>query len=171
MVFAAGRWWDRGKNAEVLDAAARLVSWPVFCAGATTSPNGDGVTFRNALPLGSLSYAETLHLMSEAGIFVSPSLYEPFGLAALEAAKAGTPLVLSDIPTYRELWGDAALYFAPDDQVALAKAIDRLSASPWMRKEFGNAALRRSRLYTLAKQASAMRSVYDRASALQARGH
>jgi glycosyltransferase involved in cell wall biosynthesis len=44
---------------------------------------------------------------------VAPSLYEPFGLAVAEAARAARPLVLSDIPTFRELWGDAALTSRP----------------------------------------------------------
>jgi glycosyltransferase involved in cell wall biosynthesis len=171
IVVAAGRWWDAGKNGAVLDAAAQHISWPIFCAGATTSPNGDGMLFHNAMSLGSLSYEESLRLMAEASVFVSPSLYEPFGLAALEAAKAGTPLVLADIPTYRELWTDAALFFPPGDAMALANAINRLSANPCTRKELGDAAIRRSRLYTVAKQASAMRSVYDQAAAIHAGSH
>ncbi len=48
-------------------------------------------------------------------IFVSTSLYEPFGLAVLEAAQAGCPLVLSDIATFRELWDGAAIFFPPGD--------------------------------------------------------
>ena len=40
------------------------------------------------------------------------ALYEPFGLAVLEAAQAGCALVLSDIPTFRELWDGAALFVA-----------------------------------------------------------
>ena len=43
-------------------------------------------------------------------IFVSVSRYEPFGLAVLEAAHAGCALVLSDIPTFRELWQGAASF-------------------------------------------------------------
>ncbi|MDQ2705852.1 MAG: glycosyltransferase family 4 protein, partial [Pseudomonadota bacterium] len=52
IVFAAGRWWDDGKNGSVLDAAASQTNWPIFAAGATTGPNGDAITFRNAVSLG-----------------------------------------------------------------------------------------------------------------------
>jgi hypothetical protein len=43
---------------------------------------------------------------------VGPSV-EPFGLAVLEAAQAGCPLVLSDLPGFRELWDGAALFRRP----------------------------------------------------------
>jgi glycosyltransferase involved in cell wall biosynthesis len=171
MIIAAGRWWDAGKNANVLDAAAGLAQWPVFCAGATRSPNGDGMSFRNAISLGPISNDETRQLIGEASIFVSPSVYEPFGLAALEAATAGTPLVLADIPTYRELWADAALFFRPGDPIALADVINRLCDNRLTRTKLGNAALRRSRLYTSTRQAAAMASAYDEASAIHARGY
>lgn len=171
MIVAAGRWWDAGKNAHVLDDAAALTQWPLFCAGATRSPNGDGMSFRNAISLGPISNDQTRQLMGEASIFVSPSFYEPFGLAALEAAAAGTPLVLADIPTYRELWADAALFFQPDDPIALAEIINRLCGNRLTRTRLGNAGLRHSRLYTSARQAAAMASAYGEASAINARGH
>ena len=52
-------------------------------------------------------------MMARTAVFVSPALYEPFGLAVLEAAQAGCALVLSDIPTFRELWDGVALFVAP----------------------------------------------------------
>jgi glycosyltransferase involved in cell wall biosynthesis len=167
-VLAAGRWWDPGKNGGTLDAAASRTAWPVFAAGPTTGPSGDGMSFQHAVSLGSVPNTETRHLMARCGIFTSPSLYEPFGLAALEAAKAGTPLVLADIPTYRELWDDAALFFPPRDAGALADAVNRLAKSPFTRRKLGAAALRRSYRYTMARQAAATRSAYDEALSVRA---
>ena len=60
---------------------------------------------------------------AKASVFASVSRYEPFGLAVLEAAQAGCALVLSDIPTFRELWDGAALFVPPEDPVALAEAL------------------------------------------------
>jgi glycosyltransferase involved in cell wall biosynthesis len=99
--------------------------------------------------------------MRSAGIFVSPSLYEPFGLAVAEAARLGLPLVLSDIPTFRELWDDAALFVPPRDPKALARAFNGLAADPALRRSFGEAARLRSRRYTPEVQATAMLSLYD----------
>ena len=64
-------------------------------------------------------------LYAGAVLFVSPSRSEGFGLPAVEAAAAGTPLVLSDIPAHRETLGDAAAFFPPGDAQALT---DRLVA-------------------------------------------
>ncbi|TIN16886.1 MAG: glycosyltransferase family 4 protein, partial [Mesorhizobium sp.] len=103
-------------------------------------------------------------LMARAGIFMSPSLYEPFGLAVLEAAMSATPLVLSDIATYRELWDGAAMFYNARNARDLAACINRLSSDAEHRRELGQAAMRRSRRFTLARQAAAMRGVYDKAA-------
>jgi glycosyltransferase involved in cell wall biosynthesis len=168
IILAAGRWWDEGKNAAVLDEAAGHIGKPVFAAGPTSGPNGTSFRFRNAVQLGELPHRDTRRLMARAQLFVSPSLYEPFGLAALEAASAGTPLVLADIPTYRELWGDAALFFPPRNSRLLAAAVDQLMDSPRRWERLSLAALNRSRQFTMERQAAAMHSVYDCAAAIHA---
>lgn len=165
MVFAAGRWWDDGKNGAVLDAAAAASLWPVTLVGPTEGPNGESIAFAHAETRGSLSHQETMALMQEAGVFVSPSLYEPFGLAALEAARSGAAMILSDIPTYRELWSDAALFFDPRDPEALARAINRLTVDPALREKLGAEALERSRAFTVERQAAAMMVIYGQALA------
>lgn len=164
LIFAAGRWWDEGKNGIVLDRAARKTSWPIVTAGATTGPNSATAAFANVTSLGALPNAQIRRLAARCGIFVSPSLYEPFGLAALEAATAGTPLVLSDIPTYRELWSGAALFFPPREPDALASTLNHLAGNGGLRRELGDMALRRSRTYTLQRQAAAMGAAYEQAS-------
>ena len=88
-VFAAGRWWDEGKNGAVLDAAAQHLNWPVRMAGATVGPNEAALDLRHAEALGPLSAPATIDLLSRASIVASPSAYEPFGLVALEAAASG----------------------------------------------------------------------------------
>lgn len=168
LVFAAARWWDEGKNAAVLDQAAPLIEWPIFAAGSMQGPDGQRALFKHAVPLGPLPYEEVRSLMTRAGIFVSPSLYEPFGLAVLEAATSSIPLVLADIPTYRELWDGAALFFDARDPHDLAICIGRLSSDAQRRREFGEAAARRSRKFSLARQAVAMRGVYDKAASAMA---
>ena len=112
-VVAVGRWWDEGENGAVLDEVAARIARPVTMIGSATGPNGETLEIRNAGHIGSLSHADTLARIGKAEVFVSPSLYEPFGLAALEAAASRTPLVLADIPTYRELWEGAALFVPP----------------------------------------------------------
>jgi glycosyltransferase involved in cell wall biosynthesis len=60
--------------------------------------------------LGYVSPAELAALYRGAAVVALPSLYEGFGMPAVEAMVAGAPLVLSDLPVFREVAGDAALY-------------------------------------------------------------
>ena len=71
-----------------------------------------------------------------------------FGLSALEAALSGCALVLGDIPSLREVWGDAALFVAPDDTDALAQALQGLIDRPAYRRELADRATKRAGLYT-----------------------
>jgi glycosyltransferase involved in cell wall biosynthesis len=160
IVFAAGRWWDEGKNGRVLDQATQSVQWPVEMAGPTQAPNGDGMSLVHASHVGELGHAATMDRMRAASIVVSPSLYEPFGLAALEAARLGAALVLSDIPTYRELWDGAALFADPRDPRSFADAINRLIAEPDLRAALSRHARDVSRLFTLERQVEAMGRIY-----------
>jgi glycosyltransferase involved in cell wall biosynthesis len=76
--------------------------------------------------LGPVPYRELLRYYRGAVAFVFPSFIETFGHPLLEAMASGTPVVASDIPTFREIAGDAALYFPPTDPAALAAAIASL---------------------------------------------
>ena len=160
LVFAAGRWWDDGKNGALLDAATWHSAWPVAMAGPCTGPNGQRLELQCARSLGQLPHAEVAQWMARAAIVASPSRYEPFGLAPLEAARAGAALVLSDIPTYRELWDGAALFAAPDDAKGFANAINRFASGDALRHEFAARARQRSGQYSLAAQCAAMQAVY-----------
>ncbi|MBZ9936965.1 glycosyltransferase family 4 protein [Mesorhizobium sp. BR1-1-16] len=161
--LAAGRWWDEGKNGAVLEAAAQRCQWRIFAAGATEGPNGASIDFDAANGLGTVAGDELRGLMAQCGVFVSPSIYEPFGLAALEAALTGAPLVLADIPTYRELWDGAAVFFPPLDATALARTIDWLASDTEERLALGEAAHERASRFTLRRQGRAMRAVYEQA--------
>lgn len=158
--FAAARWWDDGKDGATLDAAAAQCSWPLGMAGPVIGPGGDTLALRYARHMGELPHAQVLEQMRRAAIFVSPSVYEPFGLAALEAARLGCALVLSDIPVYRELWDGAALFAAPHDPESLASAINILIGDGEQRRELARAAEKRSRRYTAGAQNAAMQALY-----------
>jgi glycosyltransferase involved in cell wall biosynthesis len=160
-VVASGRWWDEGKGGATLDAAAALATWPVRLLGPARGANGTSFATAHAALEGERPHAEAVALMREGAIFASPSLYEPFGLAVAEAARAGRPLVLSDIPTFRELWEGAALFVPPRDPEALAAALNRLAADPAERQRLGDAARARSRRFTPEAQAGAMLDLYE----------
>jgi glycosyltransferase involved in cell wall biosynthesis len=115
--------WDLAKGVSTLDSAAHLIPHPVYAAGPVSGPNGASATYPYLNLLGSLDEQVLANWYAKAAVFASVSRYEPFGLAVLEAAQAGCALVLSDIPTFRELWDDAAIFVPPEDPVALANAL------------------------------------------------
>ena len=65
-------------------------------------------------------------LLSRALIYVATSKYEPFGLSPLEAAFSGCALVANEIPSLREIWGEAAFYFRKNDAHSLGNALAML---------------------------------------------
>jgi glycosyltransferase involved in cell wall biosynthesis len=169
VVLAAGRVWDASKNFAALEAAAATIPWPVRLAGACVAPGGASApVLRNVRCLGQLERAEIAAEYAAAPIFVAPSLHEPFGLGVLEAADAGAALVLSDIPSFRELWGGAALFFEPRDPAALAVAVNRLIDAPESRRRLAAAARGRAARYTIAATASGMRRAYRTATVVEA---
>lgn len=160
-VFAAGRWWDEGKNGAVLEQAALHIPWPLKLAGSLHGPGGQQFIARHAEALGPLAHTRLLQALRHAEILVSPSLYEPFGLVALEGARAGCALILSDIPTYRELWEGAALFFPPHHADRLVRQIERLIEDVDLRREMGAKALARSWQFTPERQATRMTELYS----------
>ena len=66
---------------------------------------------------------------------IFPSLAEGFGLPTVEAMSMGCVPVLSDIPCFREIGQDAALYFAPTDSDACADALSRVITDSYLREE------------------------------------
>jgi glycosyltransferase involved in cell wall biosynthesis len=159
-VFTAGRLWDEGKNLATLDRAAARLAAPVLAAGPLHGPNGACVTLAHVRSLGSLSDRGVAEQLSARPVFVSVARYEPFGLAVLEAAQAGCALVLSDIPTFRELWDGAALFVPAEDDRALVSAIERLLQDEGARDRLGRLSRERSRAYGVGAMSEAMLDVY-----------
>lgn len=162
VVLAAGRLWDRAKNVDALVRVARRLPWPVKLAGWTAIERADarpvetdGVEF-----LGFCGPIELAAWMDRASIFAGPARYEPFGLTALEAALRGCALVLGDIPSLREVWGDAATFVAPDDDRALASAVARLADDHALRAAMAERALVRARRYRADACADATLALY-----------
>ncbi len=92
--------------------------------------------------------AELPGLYRGAEAFVFPSLLEGFGIPVLEAMATGTPAVLADTPVFREVAGDAAVYYPPEDPWALRAELNRLLADATARAELAAAGVRRAAEYS-----------------------
>jgi glycosyltransferase involved in cell wall biosynthesis len=158
--FTAGRLWDGGKDVATLDRAAGMLGVPFEAAGPLAAPNGDRVEIAHLTTLGRLDDDAVAARLAERPVFVSAARYEPFGLAVLEAAQAGCALVLSDIPTFRELWDGAADFVASGDVAGFAAATAALIADRHRRIAQGEAAQVRARDYTPDRMAAAMAAIH-----------
>jgi glycogen(starch) synthase len=87
----------------------------------------EGVSDIVELP-GFLNDAELRHLVQRAGCVVIPSLYEPFGIVALEALAAGAPLIVARTGGLAELINgtNAGVTFEPGNPDDLADAIEQV---------------------------------------------
>ena len=157
LIFAAGRVWDKGKNLPALAAIAHRLAWPLAIAGAGAPQPGGSL---NAPWLGPLSTAAMRRWYARAAVFVLPARYEPFGLAALEAAMARCALVLGDIPTLRELWDGAALFVPPDDPEELVSALNALAADRELLALLGDLARSRAKGYSGARMTAGYLDAY-----------
>lgn len=160
IVLAVGRVWDEAKNLMTLAAAAPRIRWPVHVAGADRHPAGGRRRLPGVRQHGPLSPGAVRQWYRRAAILVQPSLYEPFGLVPLEAALADCALVLGDIPSLREVWGDAAVYVPPRDPSALAAAVNALADRPLTLMQQARAARMRATALTARRMTRAYRSAY-----------
>lgn len=155
LVVCAGRLWDSAKNAQLVARAAPELHGRVVLIGP------GGVSGPNLESVGPLARTDVLGWLQRAAVFAEPARYEPFGLAALEAALCGCALVLGDIASLREVWGGAATFVAPDDPDALAAVINRLLVDRDLREHAARAAWARASRYTAARMSAAYLRAYS----------
>jgi glycosyltransferase involved in cell wall biosynthesis len=147
IALTVGRLWDKGKDVATLDAAAGLLRQPIYAAGPISGPTGGRFGLRHLHWLGTLDEAALAKEYAGAAAFASVARYEPFGLAVLEAAQAGCALVLSDLPTFRELWHDAATFVPAGDPIRLARTLGRLLDDPPFCHQLGGRAQARAQSF------------------------
>jgi glycogen synthase len=175
-IFAMGRVWDEAKNVALLDQVALNVPWPIYVAGKQEHPSGRRLELSHLHTLGQLGQQEVRDVLARASLYVLPARYEPFGLSALEAALSGCVLVLGNIASLREVWGQAAVYVSPDDPSMLADVLCDLARQPERRAALAGAAKKRAKRYSPEVMGQSYWQAYnhlvehtDRASGLRAR--
>ena len=115
--------------------------------------------------LGYLSVAERWALMGRATVYAYPSLYEGFGLPALEAMSVGVPVLTTRAGALPEVVGDAALMVEPGDADGMASALRRLLTDESVRRRLVDAGRRRVEGYSWPKAAAGLAALYAEAHA------
>ncbi len=154
------------------DAAIRLLpgnpSWHLALAG-----HGPEQESLRALA-NSLGVADRTHILGEVNperigdflagldVFVFPTIAETFGLAVVEAAQAGIPVVVNDIPVMREVLAadgePSALFVNADDTEAFARAVSQILEDETLRLKLTGSGRRLKQRYSLDR----MYDDYDR---------
>lgn len=152
-VLTVGRLVDAGKQVTLL--TQHLHPIPVCIVGAEQTVPMPRIPIRADVKVateetsvavrGPQTEAQLRALYSRASIYAATARYEPLGMPALEAAFSRCAIVANDIPSFREIWGDAALYFRTNDAASLAASIRRLNADRTMCRAYAELAYTRAR--------------------------
>lgn len=161
IILCTGRIWDEAKNLMILCKLADKLPWPIYVAGDNSHPNtSEKIVLDNIRFLGKLTSEELRFWLERTEIYINPALYEPFGLAVLEAAKCHCALALSKLDTLQEVWEENALYFQPKDEDDMLKTLLQLIENDALRKEYQQRAKQHSEKYQLAAMGDAYFELY-----------
>ena len=109
-------------------------------------------------------------LMAGASAVILPSVYEGFGLPALEALAAGVPVVASDIPPLKEVCGETAIYCDAMSIDSIAKALNKAaSLTESQQRELTDSGRRQARLFSWEKAGQAYFDVFKEVAASRRR--
>jgi glycosyltransferase involved in cell wall biosynthesis len=113
--------------------------------------------------LGRISDEDLNYIYNAASLFVLPSLAEGFGLTALEASATGIPIACSDIPTLREILGQAAEYFDPNNIENMADVMINILHNEKHGEELANLGLKRATHFEWKKAGQQTVNLYNTA--------
>ncbi len=108
---------------------------------------------------------DVIEYLSRSDIFLMPSLWEGFGLAAQEAMAIGLPTVVSDVPGVRDLVGNdekVGFLIDPQNPIDIAEKLRRLLLDPKLRLSMGKQAMLRARRYSIETTADRYIELYDK---------
>lgn len=178
--LAVGHFEPRKNYPVLVDAFARLAAQGT-ALDLVIVGNDSGERAAVAAQIAALGLAAQVHLLSNvadndlralygmAALVVVPSLYEGFGIALLEAMAAHRPLVVSDIPVFRELLGPQGVFFSPHDADACATQMAALLGDPARAAAQVAEGDRRLGNFTFARLAEQVGALHDRIASRRAR--
>jgi glycosyltransferase involved in cell wall biosynthesis len=112
-----------------------------------------------AILLGAVPEPSLLSLYARSTIYIDSSIYQPGGLEPLEAALCGCAVITNDIPSLREIWGEAALYFHSARE--LSSVLQRLNRNSEEMAEMQRRSYRRAMELTPQRMADGYEAMYE----------
>lgn len=111
--------------------------------------------------MGYLPTSKLKTIFQKASAYVFPSLSEGFGIPGLNAMAASLPVIAANIPTLKEIYGDAALYFDPRDPKDIAEKIHKILSDPQTRSFLIQKGNEQVKKYSWQKMATETLNVYE----------
>lgn len=112
-----------------------------------------------------MSVDEMRYLYCHALATVMPTMFEGFGIPSVESLACGCPLICSDLPVLREIVGDNACYFPPNDREALIAQLRRIASDPSLRQTLGDRGRAILAAYNWESSAAKLLQIFDSAHA------
>jgi glycosyltransferase involved in cell wall biosynthesis len=151
-------------DAKLSDVALVVVGGPGWLSDRLEQRLALEQTNGRVLRLGYVSDAALGALYRTAAAFAFPTLYEGFGLPALEAMAAGLPVVCSNVASLPEVVGDAALRVDEPLAEPLAGALRRVLSDDALAADLRRRGLERAAAFTWDQAARQTLDVYRRAA-------
>ncbi len=148
---------------DVLKEDRKLV---VICTGPTFSTDEldyfDALGVRDRLIHVQADDEQLGELYRKAEMLVFPSLYEGFGMPLLEAFSCCCPVVASDTAVFREIGGDAVVFFQPKDPTSISNAIRTLLEDRDLRGEMADRGYERNQRFSWQRTTEQTRLTYEK---------
>jgi glycosyltransferase involved in cell wall biosynthesis len=117
---------------------------------------------KNIIFAGYVIGDELVPILKNAQFLILPSLYEGFGMTILEAFATGLPVIASELPSIKEIAGDAVYFVNPLDIEGIAQAIFDFSQDASLRADLREKGFQRAKIFNWKKVALETLSVYNK---------
>jgi glycosyltransferase involved in cell wall biosynthesis len=177
-IFYPARFWPHKNHAVIIEALSILRQrhdWSLKCV-LTGADEGnlryvlgyaERLGVRDLIDYrGNVSEEELVALYKTAFALVFASAVGPDNLPPLEAMSLQCPVLTSDVPGAREQFGDAAIFFTPTNEQALAQRLMDLRDDAGLRQRLVNSGNARAAAFTVEDYADRMVAVLDEFSLL-----
>jgi glycosyltransferase involved in cell wall biosynthesis len=153
LILAGGGGWQNRSDLRKI-RAERFINFRI-----------DGNVLRRERRVKQLEYLprdQLMTLMRGARALLFPSIYEGFGLPAVEAMELGTPVITSNVTCLPEVAGDAALLIDPQSVDAIAQAIRTVDNDGDLRGELVQRGRIQARKYSVAEYEMRLGQLYEK---------
>lgn len=110
---------------------------------------------------GNIDDEDLVAFYNLATVYIQPSLYEGFGLPALQALSCGTPVVSSDAGSLPEVGGNAVIYFKPTDLSQMVSVLTEVLYDKSLRYKLSKLGFEQAKKFSWEKTVFQIKQIYD----------